>query len=99
MKLALTLVACITALVIAASALGGNPNTTGQPSQTCLSKTAPNEPGQAALAPGSAFNEPTATSPGGTAGMMYAGNGATLNTPANGAAVSQYDVACYQVSH
>ena len=31
--------------------------------------------------------------------MMYAGNGANLNTPANGAAVSQYDVACYQVSH
>ncbi len=99
MKLALTLVACIAALVIATGALGAtNPNTTGQPSQSCLSQTAPNEPGHAALAPGSAFNEPTATAPGGTAGMMYAGNGANLNTPANGAAVSQYDVACFQVS-
>jgi hypothetical protein len=100
MKLALIIVACIAALVITAGALGApNPNTTGQPSQSCLSKTAPNEPGQAALAPGSAFNEPTLTSPGGTAGMVYAGNGISATTPANGAAVSQYDVACYQVSH
>ncbi len=30
----------------------GNPSGTGQPSQTCLSSTAPNEPGQAASAPG-----------------------------------------------
>ena len=101
MKLALTVIACIAALVIASSALGApNPNPAGgQPSQSCLSQTAPNEPGHAALAPGSAFNEPTLTSPGGTAGMMYAGNGMSTNTPANDAAVSQYDVACYQVSH
>jgi hypothetical protein len=39
---------------------------------------------------GSVFN------PNGTAGMMYAGNGANTNTPANSAAVSQYDVACFQ---
>ncbi len=71
-----------------------NPSGTGQPSQTCLSDTAPNEPGNAAAAPGSAFNE---TSPG-KAGTVYAGNGQTTNTPANGHAVSQYDVACYQVS-
>jgi hypothetical protein len=30
------------------------------------------------------------------AGPLYAGNGQTTNTPANGAAVSQYDVACFQ---
>ena len=57
------------------------------------------EPGQAASAPGSAFNEPSTTNPaGGVAGQMYAGNGQTTSTPANGAAVSQYDVACFQVS-
>jgi len=70
-----------------------SPSGTGQPSQTCL-VTAPLEPGNAANAPGSAFNE----SGPGTAGTVYAGNGANTNTPANGAAVSQYDVACYQVS-
>jgi hypothetical protein len=49
------------------------------------------EPGQAASAPGSASNEPSSTNPaGGVAGQMYAGNGQTTSTPANGAAVSQY---------
>jgi hypothetical protein len=75
-------------------ALAANPPGTGQPSQTCLSQTAPSEPGNAAGASGSAFNE---TTPG-TAGTVYAGNGQTTQTPANGAAVSQYDVACFQVS-
>jgi hypothetical protein len=98
MKLAFSVVACVAALVLATGAFGANPNTNGQPSQSCLSQTAPTEPGQAALAPGSAFNEPTATSPGGTAGMVYAGNGISATTPANVAAVSQYDVACFQVS-
>ena len=67
---------------------------TGQPSQTCLSSTAPNEPGQAASAPGSAFNE---TGPG-TAGTVYAGNGVSATRAASPNAVSQYDVACFQVS-
>ena len=77
----------------AASVAAGNPSGTGQPSQTCLSTSAPNEPGNAANAPGSAFNEN-----GGIAGGVYAGNGENTETPANGHAVSQYDVACYQVS-
>jgi hypothetical protein len=85
-------------LIGAASALADpnpSPTGTGQPSQTCLSNaTGPNEPGQAAGAPGSAFNETS-----GIAGPLYAGNGATTNTPASGNAVAQYDVACYQVSH
>ena len=77
-----------------------NPNGTGQPSQTCLSSTAPNEPGQAASAPGSPFNEVT-----GSAGGVYAGNSPQTTPPpagtypGNGHPVSQYDVACYQVSH
>jgi hypothetical protein len=71
-----------------------NPSGTGQPSQTCVDTvTAAMEPGRAASAPGSAFNED-----GGIAGSVYAGNGATTKTPANAAAVSQYDVACYQVT-
>jgi hypothetical protein len=91
------LVATVAAVMVA-PALATSPGTDGQPSQSCLSSTALMEPGQAASAPGSAFNEPTATSPGGVAGQMYAGNGQTKLTPANGAAVSQYDVACFQVS-
>jgi hypothetical protein len=83
----------ISALPAASAPAATNPSGTGQPSQTCLSSTAPTEPGHAAGAPGSAFNEN-----GGTAGAVYAGNGRTTSTPANGAAVSQYDVACYQVS-
>src|SRR5205807_6116121 len=49
--------------------------TTGQPGTTagfnCATGSAPTEPGKAANAPGSAFNE---TTPG-TAGTVYAGNG------------------------
>lgn len=96
-KLMLLIVVAVFFAIAAASALGsGNPSGSGQPSQSCQAQ--PTEPGHAAGAPGSAFNEPTATSPGGTAGTVYAGNGQTLQTPANAAAVSQYDVACYQVS-
>jgi hypothetical protein len=34
-----------------------NPSGTGPPSQTCLSSTAPSEPGNASSSPGSPFNE------------------------------------------
>jgi hypothetical protein len=78
-----------------------NPNGTGQPSQTCLSSTAPTEPGQAASSPGSPFNEVN-----GIAGGVYAGNSPQTTPPQAGGTfpgqgnpVSQYDVACYQVSH
>lgn len=71
-----------------------NPSGTGQPSQSCLSQTAPTEPGGAASSRGSAFNEN-----GGIAGGVYAGSAGTPSA-ANGSsnAVSQYDVACYQLS-
>jgi hypothetical protein len=59
----------------------------GQPNQTCGSDTAPETPGDAFFAPGSAFN------PGGIAGMMYAGQQPQNSN--NPAAVSQYDVACF----
>lgn len=92
------LVALAAALVMAAAsataALAADPHTagsTGQPSQTCLSPTAPNEPGNAAAARGSAFNEN-----GGIAGGMYAGSQPQNSN--NPKSVAQYDVACFQVS-
>jgi hypothetical protein len=89
--------AIVCALPAAGALAGGNPSGTGQPNQSCQAQ--PTEPGHAALARGSAFNEPSAANPlGGIAGQMYAGNGQNTNTPANGHAVAQYDVACYQVS-
>jgi len=77
-----------------ASFAAGNPSGTGQPSQTCVTTvSAANEPGNAGTAPGSAFNEN-----GGTAGAVYAGNGVSATTANSAHAVSQYDVACYQVT-
>jgi hypothetical protein len=63
----------------------------GQPNQSCGSLTAPNTPGNAASAPGSAFN------PDGKAGMMYAGQ--QPQNSGNPASVSQYDVACANQPH
>ena len=63
------------------------PSDTGQPDQECGSDTAPNTPGNAAVAPGSAFN------PSGTAGSVYAGE--QPQNSRNTASVSQYDVACF----
>jgi hypothetical protein len=68
----------------------GNPNGTGQPSQSCGSATAPNTPGQSSSAPGSAFN------PAGHAGTVYAGQ--QPQNSRNVHSVSQYDVACFQTS-
>jgi hypothetical protein len=86
--------ATLLALGASGAFAASNPNGTGQPSQTCLSSTAPVEPGHAASASGSAFNE---TGPG-TAGTVYAGNGVSATQAGSSHAVSQYDVACYQVS-
>jgi hypothetical protein len=62
------------------------PSHTGQPNQSCGSPTAPNTPGNAAQAPGSAFN------PDGKAGSVYAGQ--QPQNSRNPASVSQYDAAC-----
>ncbi|HEY2977910.1 MAG TPA: hypothetical protein VGJ35_08060 [Burkholderiaceae bacterium] len=63
------------------------PTHTGQPNQSCGSATAPNTPGNAAAAPGSAFN------PDGHSGTVYAGE--QPQNSRNTASVSQYDVACF----
>ena len=89
MKLVLTVMACIAALAITAGALAApNPNTTGQPSQSCQDQpTGP--PGLMSTTNGFATK----------AVNVYAGS---LGTPSlangNAHAVSQYDVACFQVS-
>src|SRR6478672_621685 len=88
--------ATATALGTATLVLGGigtahaasTPSTTGQPNQSC--EDTPTTPGHAANAPGSAFNTD------GHAGTVYAGEQAQ-NTK-NPASVSQYDVACFQMS-
>jgi len=62
--------------------------TSGQPNQSCQS-VFPSGP----LSP-AGFN----TNGFSVADTQYAGNGQTTQTPANSAAVSQYDVACFQVA-
>jgi hypothetical protein len=76
---------------VVGTALANSPGTQGQPNQSCGSPTALTTPGQAASAPGSAFN------PSGTAGTVYAGQQPQNSN--NSHSVSQYDVACFQVSN
>jgi len=78
------------ASILAGTALADSTGNTGQPNQSCGSSTAPMTPGNAATAPGSAFN------PDGTAGGVYAGQQPQNSQNPN--SVSQYDVACFQVS-
>ncbi len=95
----------IIAAVVVALALGlpglqvaaaANPSTgqPGAPTNTCGSAN-PITPGASAEATGSPFNA------NGTAGTVYAGNPdtASLANANSSAAVSQYDVACVQLSH
>jgi hypothetical protein len=60
----------------------------GQPNQSC--QVTGVTPGHSASAPGSAFN------PSGTAGTVYAGQQPQNSN--NPKSVSQYDVACYNLS-
>ncbi len=60
----------------------------GQPNQSCQAE--PMTPGNAASAPGSAFNT------SGVAGGVYAGQQPQNSN--NPMSVAQYDVACFQVS-
>ena len=88
MKLALTLVASIAALIVAAGAIGAtNPNGTGQPSQSCQA-VGIGPPGITSTTNGFATR----------AVNVYAGSPGTESAEANAHAVSQYDVACFQYS-
>jgi hypothetical protein len=70
--------------VAGGTAVAGNPSGSGQPNASCEQSTL----------------EPNGFSSGGfaTADLNYAGNGAHSLNANRGNAVSQYDVACYQVS-
>ena len=82
-------IALTTMLVVGLTFAGGGlASATGQPNQSCEDQTT--RPGQSTSAPGSAFN------PDGTAGTKYAGQQPQNSNNPN--AVSQYDVACTQVS-
>ncbi len=69
-------------------AIAASPGTTGQPNQSCQSvfPTGPLTP--------QGFNTNGFTN----AANVYAGSGQNTLTPANSNAVSQYDVACFQVA-
>jgi hypothetical protein len=73
----------------AATAVRG-PAATGQPNQSCQAAGS-TTPGNAASAPGSAFN------PDGNAGTHYAGQ--QPQNSRNTASVAQYDVACTRPTH
>ncbi len=74
---------------LGAAMAAANPSGTGQPNQTC--QLIGVSPGNAATAPGSAFNTTS-----GKAGTVYAGTQPQNSN--NPMAVSQYDVGCFQVS-
>ncbi|WP_441412429.1 hypothetical protein [Arthrobacter sp. 2MCAF14] len=76
----------LSVLAVASRASAANPPGTGKPNQSCQSLE-PNTPGNAANSLGSPFNEPGINSiNGGVGGQHYS-------------PTSQYDVACFQVSH
>jgi hypothetical protein len=84
-------VAASSAIALAASTAAfadTTSGTPGQPNQSCQSQ--PSTPGGSASAPGSAFNT------SGQAGTVYAGT--QPQNSSNPKSVSQYDVACFQVS-
>lgn len=84
----ITAVMLVLTVLLTGIAFADNPGTGGQPNQSCEVTTT--TPGQAASAPGSAFN------PGGVAGSVYAGEQPQNSN--NTHSVSQYDVACFQNS-
>ena len=83
-------IACLLSASAAGTALAADPHAgaAGQPGQSCQAQ--PTTPGNSASAPGSAFNT------NGVAGSHYAGTQPQNSN--NPHSVSQYDVACFQVS-
>ncbi len=79
--------------IVSANPSPNGPGQPGAPSNTC-GPSNPVTPGGSSSAPGSVFNG------SGVAGTVYAGNPGTasLAHANSSAAVSQYDIACFQVS-
>ena len=94
----LALSACLLVPFAGAALATGQPGTSA--GVNCeVSANAQMTPGNAASAPGAPFNEPGINSPsGGTAGQVYAGSGSSATHAGSPNAVSQYDVACRNVS-
>jgi hypothetical protein len=86
----LTVVVLMLCLALVGPALADSTGNNGQPNQSCGSSNAASTPGNSVNAPGSAFN------PNGVAGTVYAGQ--QPQNSGNPNSVSQYDVACFQVS-
>ncbi len=78
----------LTTSLVAAPSFAVSPGTMGQPDQSCQS-VFPSGP----LSP-QGFN----TAGFANAGNVYAGSGQNTQTPSNSHAVSQYDVACFEVA-
>jgi hypothetical protein len=89
MRITLALAAVVMSLLTASGAMAAsNPNGTGQPSQSCQAEPS-GPPGLISVTNGFATR----------AVNVYAGSPGTPSLAnGNGHAVSQYDVACYQVS-
>jgi hypothetical protein len=88
--IAVALASIATAAVLPAGSLAANPPGTGQPGQDCveIEEAGGKVPGKSSSSPGSAFNEEGIDSAeGGIGGQHYNEEN------------SQYDVACFQVSH
>ena len=81
------LLACLLTLsLVGGSMAAANPNGTGQPNQSCGSSGATTMP--------NGFN----TAGFSHAETVYAGSGVSATTAHSDHAVSQYDVACYQLT-
>jgi hypothetical protein len=72
--------------VVAFGANPHGPGQTGQPGQSCQTIGVYPGNGHAQTSPGSPFNEPSGSNPGGIGGQHYNSTN------------SQYDVACFQAS-
>jgi hypothetical protein len=89
-KLLITLAAlCASLVVLAGAAFAASPGTHGQPNQRCEEQSSTPGGGDSSNSPGSPFT-------GGVADGRYAGSQPQNSNNPN--SVSQYDVACFQVS-
>ncbi len=86
LMLVLLAAALFVALTFAPASFAANPGTTGQPSESCGSANASVEPA-GFLTTG--FTD---------AALLYAGSGKSADHAASSNAVSQYDVACFQLT-
>jgi len=87
--LILLAVLCASLAVLGGVAFAASPGTQGQPNQSCQAQ--PNTPGG-----GNSANSPGSPFTGGVADGKYAGTQPQNSNNPN--SVSQYDVACFQVS-